>query len=110
MARWPTGRSRRLARFGSAGAGPIPQVQAWSHSPAFPSPSCRHEERPPMTPAVTEATAGNLLVDGALMLGAALFFVTLFRKLGLGATLGYIVAGAIIGPNALRLIGDADSI
>ncbi|HET6942734.1 MAG TPA: cation:proton antiporter [Sphingomicrobium sp.] len=63
-----------------------------------------------MSPAITEATAGNLLVDGAVMLGAALFFVTLFRKLGLGATLGYIVAGAIIGPNVLRLIGEADSI
>ena len=63
-----------------------------------------------MTPAVTQAAAGNLLVDGALMLGAALFFVTLFRQLGLGATLGYIVAGAIIGPHALGLILDADSI
>jgi monovalent cation:proton antiporter-2 (CPA2) family protein len=63
-----------------------------------------------MSPAITEAAAGNLLVDGALMLGAALFFVTVFRKLGLGATLGYIVAGAIIGPNILGLIGEADSI
>ena len=36
-------------------------------------------------------------MDGALMLGAALLFVTIFRKLGLGATLGYIVGGAIIG-------------
>jgi len=57
-----------------------------------------------------EAVTGNLLVDGALMLGAALFFVTVFRKLGLGATLGYIVGGAIIGPYALGLIGEADSI
>ena len=63
-----------------------------------------------MSPAITEAAAGNILVDGAVMLGAALFFVTVFRKLGLGATLGYIVAGAIIGPNVLRLIGEADSI
>ena len=35
------------------------------------------------------------------MLGAALVFVTLFRRLGLGATLGYIVAGALIGPHVL---------
>ena len=63
-----------------------------------------------MTDAPTEVVTGNLLVDGALMLGAALFFVTLFRKLGLGATLGYIVGGAIIGPYALGLIGEADSI
>ena len=36
------------------------------------------------------------------MLGAALVFVTMFRKLGLGATLGYIVGGAVIGPHAAR--------
>ena len=59
---------------------------------------------------VPEVVTGNLLVDGAIMLGAALFFVTVFRKLGLGATLGYIVGGAIIGPFGLRLIGEADSI
>ena len=61
-----------------------------------------------MTDVPAEVVTGNLLVDGALMLGAALFFVTLFRKLGLGATLGYIVGGAIIGPYALGLIGEAD--
>src|SRR3954452_9409139 len=40
------------------------------------------------------------------MLGAALVFVTLFRRLKLGATLGYIVAGALIGPEVLGLIKD----
>jgi len=44
------------------------------------------------------------------MLGAALVFVTLFRKLGLGATLGYIVGGAVIGPYALGLIGDPEAV
>ena len=44
------------------------------------------------------------------MLGAALIFVTLFRKLGLGATLGYIVGGAVIGPYALGLIADPDAV
>ena len=51
-----------------------------------------------------EAT-GALLQSGAIMLGTALVFVTLFRKLKLGATLGYIVAGALIGPQLLGLIG-----
>src|SRR3954466_16027544 len=40
------------------------------------------------------------------MLGAALVFVILFRRLKLGATLGYIVAGALIGPQVMRLIRD----
>lgn len=54
--------------------------------------------------------AGILLIDGAVMLGAALLFVTLFRRAGLGATLGYIVGGAIIGPQLLGLVENAESI
>jgi monovalent cation:proton antiporter-2 (CPA2) family protein len=44
------------------------------------------------------------------MLGAALVFVTLFRRLKLGATLGYIVAGALIGPGLLGLIRDPEQL
>jgi CPA2 family monovalent cation:H+ antiporter-2/glutathione-regulated potassium-efflux system protein KefB len=47
-----------------------------------------------------------LLRDGFLLLGTALAFVLLFRRLGLGATLGYLLAGAILGPYALDLIGN----
>ncbi len=55
-------------------------------------------------PAQATEAATALLEAGAVMLGAALVFVTLFRKLRLGATLGYIVAGILIGPYALDLI------
>jgi glutathione-regulated potassium-efflux system protein KefB len=51
----------------------------------------------------------TLVTDGVIMLGVALAFVLLFRKLGLGATLGYLVAGALIGPQALRLVDGAQS-
>jgi Kef-type K+ transport system membrane component KefB len=51
-----------------------------------------------------------LLTSAALMLGAALLFVILFRRLGLGATLGYIVSGAVIGPYLLGLVGEARTI
>ncbi len=51
-----------------------------------------------------------ILTGGAVMLGAALLFVTIFRRLGLGATLGYIVAGAIVGPQLLGLVGDPQAI
>jgi glutathione-regulated potassium-efflux system protein KefB len=54
-------------------------------------------------------SATLLLGDGVLLLGAALVFVLIFRRLGLGATLGYLVAGATIGPQGLGLIGDAES-
>jgi glutathione-regulated potassium-efflux system protein KefB len=46
--------------------------------------------------------------DGIVMLGAALALVLLFRRLGLGATLGYLIAGMIIGPFGLHLVGDAE--
>jgi glutathione-regulated potassium-efflux system protein KefB len=54
--------------------------------------------------------AGGLLRDAALMLGVALVFVTIFRRLGLGATLGYVVAGSLIGPSVLGFFHDPESV
>nr|WP_086492377.1 cation:proton antiporter [Novosphingobium panipatense] len=54
-------------------------------------------------------TQAFLLKDGFLLLGTALAFVLLFRRLGLGATLGYLLAGAILGPYAFGLVGDAEN-
>jgi len=62
------------------------------------------------TPAETAQATTAILESGAIMLGAALVFVTLFRRLKLGATLGYIVAGALIGPQLLRLIKDPEQL
>ena len=56
------------------------------------------------------AVSGGLLRDAALMLGVALIFVTVFRRAGLGATLGYIVAGALIGPSVLGLFREPETI
>jgi monovalent cation:proton antiporter-2 (CPA2) family protein len=58
------------------------------------------------TPAQAAQATSAILESGAVMLAAALVFVTVFRRLGLGATLGYIVAGALIGPQVMRLIRD----
>ncbi len=58
------------------------------------------------TAAETAQATSAILESGAIMLGAALLFVTIFRRLKLGATLGYIVAGALIGPGVLGLIRD----
>jgi glutathione-regulated potassium-efflux system protein KefB len=49
-------------------------------------------------------TPVSLLGDGVILLGFALFFVLLFRRLGLGATLGFLVAGALVGPQVLGLV------
>lgn len=62
------------------------------------------------TPAETAQATTAILESGAIMLGAALVFVTLFRRLKLGATLGYIVAGALIGPGLLGLIRDPEQL
>lgn len=52
----------------------------------------------------------GLLFTGFILLGAALVAVLLFRKLGLGAVLGYLVAGIVIGPYGLALSGGAEDI
>lgn len=49
----------------------------------------------------------SMLQEGFVLLGFALGFVLVFRRLGLGATLGYLVAGAVVGPHVLGLVGDA---
>lgn len=56
-------------------------------------------------PTVTEL----LLSEGVILLSVALAFVILFRRFGLGATLGYLVAGALVGPYGLGLVGGGES-
>jgi glutathione-regulated potassium-efflux system protein KefB len=57
-----------------------------------------------MESAESAAAAALVLRDGVIILGAAMAFVLLFRRLGLGAVLGYLVAGALIGPAGLGLV------
>ena len=51
----------------------------------------------------------SLLRDGVVLLGFGLVCVLVFRRFGLGATLGYLVAGALVGPHVLGLVGDAEA-
>lgn len=53
---------------------------------------------------------GNGPLEIALIfLLAAVIAVPLFRRLGLGAVLGYLAAGVVIGPDGLGVIRDAES-
>lgn len=51
----------------------------------------------------------TMLREGVVLLGAGLGFVMLFRKLGLGAVLGYLIAGAFIGPSGIGLVAGGES-
>ncbi len=51
----------------------------------------------------------DALGEFTILLGAALICVLLFRKLGLGAVLGYLVAGALVGPQGFGLVGGGES-
>jgi glutathione-regulated potassium-efflux system protein KefB len=61
-----------------------------------------------------EEASHNLIADimlgGVVLLGAALIAVLIFRRLGLGAVLGYLVAGIVVGPDGLGLAADAKTI
>ncbi len=55
------------------------------------------------------------MIDGVLLqvfvyLAAAVLAVPVATRLGLGSVLGYLVAGALVGPCALNLVGDASSV
>lgn len=52
----------------------------------------------------------NMLEQVAIFLAAAVLIVPLFKKLGLGTVLGYLIAGILIGPWCLGLVTDVDSI
>lgn len=53
--------------------------------------------------------ASHLMRDGAMLLGAALVFVLAFQRLRLGAILGYLLAGIVLGEHGLGLISGAQS-
>jgi monovalent cation:proton antiporter-2 (CPA2) family protein len=52
----------------------------------------------------------QFLVQATVFLAAAVIGVPLLKRLGLSSVLGYIVAGAVIGPWGLELAGDVESV
>ena len=52
----------------------------------------------------------EMITQAAIFFAAAVIVVPIFRKLGLGAVLGYLAAGALIGPFGLKLVSDVDAI
>ncbi len=56
------------------------------------------------------AAAGTDLGLAVALLAAGVIAVPIFRLLGLGAVLGYLAAGVIVGPYVLKLIGDPQAV
>jgi glutathione-regulated potassium-efflux system ancillary protein KefC len=54
--------------------------------------------------------APEYLIQAAIFLCAAVISVPLFKRLGLGSVLGYLLAGIVIGPSALQLIEDPEAV
>ncbi len=50
-----------------------------------------------------------MLVQIAIFLAAAVIIVPLFKRLGLGTVLGYLIAGMLIGPWGLKLVRDVEN-
>ena len=50
------------------------------------------------------------LVNAVALLGAAVVAVPIFKRIGLGSVVGYLVAGVAIGPFGLKLFRDPESI
>ncbi|MBA3596253.1 MAG: glutathione-regulated potassium-efflux system protein KefC [Methylibium sp.] len=52
----------------------------------------------------------NWLGNSLVFLAAAVLAVPLARALGLGSIVGYLIAGVVIGPHVLQLVGDAETV
>jgi glutathione-regulated potassium-efflux system protein KefB len=55
-------------------------------------------------------SADPFLSSAVIFLGAAVVAVPLFKRLGLGSVLGYLAAGAVIGPWGLRWVSEVEHI
>jgi monovalent cation:H+ antiporter-2, CPA2 family len=53
---------------------------------------------------------GGFLFEAFVYLAAAVAMVPLARRLGLGSVLGYLIAGVVIGPYGLRLLGGGEGV
>lgn len=53
---------------------------------------------------------GDVLTQALVYLAAGVVTVAVAKKLGLGSVLGYLIAGALIGPFALNLTGDPEDV
>ena len=54
--------------------------------------------------------ADSLLIQALVYLSAGVISVPIAKRLGLGSVLGYLIAGALVGPYLLNLVGEAGDV
>lgn len=59
---------------------------------------------------MADVSLSQTIVPAVALMSAAVVAVLLFKRLGLGSVLGYFAAGVLVGPSALGLFTDAQSI
>jgi len=59
---------------------------------------------------MADVSLSQTIVPAVALMSAAVVAVPLFKRLGLGSVLGYFAAGVLVGPSALGLFTDAQSI
>jgi len=52
----------------------------------------------------------HLIFETLVFIGSAILLVPIFKYLGFGSVLGYLIAGIVVGPYGLQFIGDAESV
>ena len=52
----------------------------------------------------------SVIEQALVFIGAAILLVPLFQKLRFGSVLGYLMAGILVGPYALRLIPESENV
>ncbi|PJZ70978.1 potassium transporter Kef [Leptospira perolatii] len=52
----------------------------------------------------------NLISTAIILLGTAVLCVPIFKKLGIGSIIGYVIGGVLIGPFGFRFIASVDQI
>ncbi|PZR11814.1 MAG: glutathione-regulated potassium-efflux system protein KefB [Archangium gephyra] len=52
----------------------------------------------------------SFIHDAVIFLVAAVIGVALFKRFGLGAVLGYLVAGVVVGPSGFKLVSNVESV
>jgi len=65
---------------------------------------------PPTVPAKAIPMSLSWIQEAVLFLMAAVIVVPLFKRLGMGAVIGYLIAGMVIGPQLLSFVTNVEDI